>query len=104
MDNCQSGKCKLCDTELKRNYNSHIFNVMNVLEELKYINMVVDHYLKNHKEEYKFTLLDRIGVFSRKLIRAILRDILMIVITPISLIISVLHKVFEWLNDRMGLF
>ena len=104
MDNYYSGKCKLCNTEFRHDYNSHMFNILNTIEECKYTNVVIDHYLENHKEKYNFTSLDKIGVFLRKIIKAVLKDLLMIVVFPFSLVVSVLNKMFEWLNDRIGMF
>jgi len=104
MDHHLSGKCKFCDLEFEHHYDNHIFNTSNAIEECKYVNKVVNHYLENHKDKYVFTTSDRIGVLSRKVIKAILGDILGIIILPFSFIVSVLFKIFEWLNDRIGLF
>lgn len=104
MDNYFSGRCKLCNQEFEYHYNKHIFNTLKAIEECKYINIVVNHYLENHKESYELTKLEKIGVQSRKIIKAMLKDILGLVILPFSLVVSVLFKVFEWLNDRIGMF
>lgn len=104
MDSYLKGNCKYCDLEIEHHYEKHIFNTLNAIEECKYINKVVNHFLKNHSKEYEFSKLDKIGVQLRKIIRAILKDLLGIMVLPFSLIVSILYKVFEWLNDRIGMF
>lgn len=104
MDNHLRGKCKLCDTETEHQYDSHIFNTLDSIEVCKYINKVVNHYKQFHKSEIPISIFDIISVFSKKIIKGILKDILGILLFPFSLFVSVVFKVFEWLNDRIGMF
>jgi len=66
--------------------------------------MVANHFLEHHKEDYTFTELNKLGVMTKKVIRAIFADLLAMAIFPFSLTVSVLFKIFEWLNDRIGVF
>lgn len=105
MDRSLRGKCKLCDLEFKHDFDMHMFYTLNALEECKYINGVINHYKECHKEkEHQTPFFTKLSVFSKNIIKSVLRDILMIVLSPVSFIVSVLHMGLEWLNDRIGMF
>jgi hypothetical protein len=98
------GNCKICNECISHEWECHWLRLPNVLEEYKWQFKVKKHFSERH--ENSITAYNRIRYFKmvRKIVAAAVIDGIQLVLFPVCFIVSLLHKGFEWVNDRIGIF
>ncbi len=96
--------CKFCNNKIVYEHNEHIFNTYNAIEKCRYFTKAINHYLEYHNGATEFSYIERIRIYIKTIVKGIIKDILGLLLLPFSLIVSVLYKIFEWLNNKIGMF